>query len=921
MSRNRRTLAAVGVVLAAALAGVLPATPAAAVNANQNVIVSDDPANWTPHVLDGRVNSIVQIGNKVIAGGTFTQVQASTGGPILTRLRVFAFDAQTGAIDPNFAPAVDAVVNALAPGSDGSSVFVGGAFNNVNGASARKLVKLSIVDGQRITAFSANADAAVRDLVVSGNRLYVAGSFVQIKQVARSGVAAVDMTTGAVDNDVDVPFTVPRKGAMSVLKIDVTPDGSRLVAIGNFTMVAGQPRNQLAMLDVAARPAVLANWRTDRYVDACSSSFDTYMRDVDFSPNGAYFVVVTTGAYFANRLCDTAARWETNLTGSGLQPTWVNYTGGDTLYSVAVTGTVVYIGGHQRFQNNSFVGDRAGPGAVSREGIAALDPVNGVPFSWNPGRTRGVGAFALLATPSGLWVGSDTEQLGGEYHARIGMFPVAGGTSVPPAQPGQIPGTLYNVELDGDLMQRGYDGTTFGAASQIGGIAWSASRGAFLLSNGTLYQGWDDGRFYARSFDGATAGPAAQISLLGLEARDLDDRLRAATGMFFTNGRWYYTVAGDPRLYYRYFTAESRIIGADEFVASGSGDGLNWSGVQGMTMANDAMYYATADGRLWRIAFAAGRPVPGTAVQVGGPGIDAYNWRSRALFLAASASPDTTPPSVPGKPSGASLSSSSINVSWPASNDDRATTLTYRVYRDGGAAPVGTVTTDSTTTITFTDTGLAAGSVHTYRVDASDGLNVSALSQESDPITVNSDDTVFTDDFSTGNFSRWSAMTGMTIDAGAGGASPPSARGAVTGTIANATKGLGTDLPTVCFSMNVNLSTPDGNSVDLFRLRTAQNGPVARMYVASNRMMFVRSDVSGLQTSAVQLPTGWHGIELCGTVGTAGTWDLYLDGTQVVAGWTADTGTTPVSRVQIGDTKAKTWTANFDDVVVDSSPA
>jgi hypothetical protein len=54
------------------------------------------------------------------------------------------------------------------------------------------------------------------------------------------------------------------------------------------------------------------------------------MRDVDVSPDGSYFVVVTTGAYRAGSLCDAAARWETAVTGPSQQPTWVDDTGSDT---------------------------------------------------------------------------------------------------------------------------------------------------------------------------------------------------------------------------------------------------------------------------------------------------------------------------------------------------------------------------------------------------------------------------------------------------------------------------------------------------------------------------------------------------------------------------------------------------------------
>jgi len=155
--------------------------------------------------------------------------------------------------------------------------------------------------------------------------------------------------------------------------------------------------------------------------------FDTYLRQVKFSPDGRYFVVVSTGrASSPTKLCDSAARFE--VAGAGRHnPTWVQRTGGDSLYAVAVTGAAVYVGGHQRYLDNPYGSDAKGPGpgAVSRVGIGAVSPITGKALPWNPTRTRGVGVRALVATPNGLLVGSDTDQLGREYHGRIGMFPLS----------------------------------------------------------------------------------------------------------------------------------------------------------------------------------------------------------------------------------------------------------------------------------------------------------------------------------------------------------------------------------------------------------------------------------------------------------------------------------------------------------------
>jgi hypothetical protein len=618
-------------VSAAVLAGLM-AQPGAAVNVPQPVVVSSNPAEWTPHVLDGKVAAIVQVGNKIVAGGLFTQV-ASVDAPstAIARSNIFAFDATTGAIDPAFAPDLDGEVESLAVAPDGLHVFAGGSFTNINGVAQKSLVKLRLSDGARITAFKGKTNARVKDMAVSGGRLYIGGTFKTVNNVARSGLAAVDPVSGALSADVNLAFTGPRTGTVNVDKLDITPDGSKLIAIGNWTYVAGLQRDQVVMVDLTTVPVSVLDWSTTRYQQQCAKVFATYMRDVDVSPDGSYFVVVTTGAHKPGSLCDTAARWELGRTGPGQQPTWVDYTGGDTLYSVAITGTAVYVGGHQRWMNNSFAADKAGPGAVAREGIAALDPVNGLPLSWNPGRDRGVGAFALVSTPEGLWIGSDTDRIGRyEYHARIAFMPAEGGTAVPESRVGSLPGSLYRLGLDGAMTCRLFDGTTLGAPETVTtGVDWSTTRGAFVVS-GRLYTGNADGTLTVRDFDGTTAGPATPIPLNGLTSTQFP--ISRITGMFFSAGRLYYTLSADARLYYRWFTPESGVIGADTFVASGATDGRNWSTVNGMTMASGRLYYATTAGTLSSVDFSTGLPT-GTATVHSGPAVDGQTWQSRALFV------------------------------------------------------------------------------------------------------------------------------------------------------------------------------------------------------------------------------------------------------------------------------------------------
>jgi hypothetical protein len=279
------------------------------------------------------------------------------------------------------------------------------------------------------------------------------------------------------------------------------------------------------------------------------------------------------------------------------------------------------------------------------------------------------------------------------------------------------------------------------------------------------------------------------------------------------------------------------------------------------------------------------------------------------------ASQDTTPPTVPGKPTGQGTAPQQIDLTWPASTDT-SLPITYRVYRDGGGTPIG-----STSATSLADQGLAPGSTHTYTVDAVDAAgNESAMGPVSDPIQVAPDaGPIFSDDFSSGDFSNWTSVTRLSISSGVGSPAPPSARAQVTNQSAFAVRTLGQSYGQACYSANVNLSS--GNNVVLFTLRTATDGPLIRTYVGSGGTLVLRSDFSGSQfNSGVALGSGWHAIELCGTVGTNTSWDLYRDGIRIVNAWTTNTGPAPIGMIRIGDGAAKTFTGNFDNVRLDLVP-
>lgn len=638
-----------GFLAAAALTlgcGLLGATHLATADVPGGTVVRTTPVAGTPHVLDGRVYAVTRVGNTIILGGSFTRVRNESSTTEIVRNGLVALDANTGQVSTTFNPAPGTSVTSLLPAGDGTSVYVGGGFTSISGATRARIARIRVSDGSVVSTFNAGTiNGNVRDMALRNGRLWIAGAFTHVAGRPQPALATLDPDSGAFlpYMGLRVAGTHRGSGVTQVLKIDTTADGSRLVAVGNFDTLQGVQNHQLLMLDTSGPSAQPASFRTGFYLTPCSAAFDTYMRDVAFSDDDSFFVVSTTGAYGGSTVaCDTTARFETRTVSTDARPSWINHTGGDTTYGVEVTPAAVYVGGHQRWQNNPFAGDRAGPGAVSREGIAALDPVNGLPLTWNPGRDKGVGVFDFLFDDRGLWVASDTTRLAGQLRSRIALL-LKDGATRPAIRTPLLPNDVYtggSAAAPTGLLKRRYDGTTVGAVQDPpdGGINWSTVRGAFMV-NGSLYLGQSDGSFTRRTFTGTTFGGAQVVNTSDLIVRlaAWHDEITAMTGMFLDDNRVYFTLGGDPNLYYRYFTPESGVVGAQRYVASPGVAGLDLRQARGMFLAGSQVYVATSAGNLVRVGWErggpAGRLVPGTAATVSGPTRDGQVWGGRAMFL------------------------------------------------------------------------------------------------------------------------------------------------------------------------------------------------------------------------------------------------------------------------------------------------
>jgi hypothetical protein len=439
----------------------------------------------------GEVRTSVPDGNGgFYIGGTFTSV----GGESRARIAHILAD---GSVDPNFNPGVPGqnnAVNALALSGDGSTVYVGGGFENIGGQSRNNLAAVDAATGQ-VTNFNPaglGTDGQVFALEVSGTQVYVGGQFTNLGGQTRNGLAKVAGTTGG---DLGwIPNPTFGGGGGLILAIEVS--GNSVYAGGVFTNIGGQGRNNLASLSATSGNALpgfapnpddvvlsLALSGTTIYVggdfdniagqprstlaqlDAATGALTTFDANLVATDSVRALSVSGPDLFLGGFLTSVGGQPRTAMakvngtTGlvSSFEPNIGDFDATVSVKTLAVVGTSVYAGGDISFVNR-----------VTRHGIAALDP-DGVPTSFNPDAgLAGPNIFndvsAIAVRDNDIYLGGNFTSMGGQPRNRIAKVSTDGTLDPnfnPNATGGNIPGidtivvTSTDVYVGGDFSTIG----------------------------------------------------------------------------------------------------------------------------------------------------------------------------------------------------------------------------------------------------------------------------------------------------------------------------------------------------------------------------------------------------------------------------------------------------------------------------------
>jgi hypothetical protein len=278
----------------------------------------------------------------------------------------------------------------------------------------KNLAKVDAATGAALP-FSYHPNGRVAHMEVVQGHLLVGGYFPGFLD-SRNPVTGADDAYGTPA--ISGTYQYPGVTANPTRVYNMTPkaDGTAVLMTGVFTSVGGQHHEQVFRLNMTAGSATVSAWSPSDLYAHCATVEPFYAQDATWSPDGTSVYVATTGFKLFDQPntgprtgpCDAAIAYPAEPQTEFAGNRWINYTGCDSLFSVAADATTVFIGGHQRWISNPTTCDRLGVGGVAQPGLGELNPADGT-YQPGPSKGRGLGADDLLRTSAGLWIASDNQ--------------------------------------------------------------------------------------------------------------------------------------------------------------------------------------------------------------------------------------------------------------------------------------------------------------------------------------------------------------------------------------------------------------------------------------------------------------------------------------------------------------------------------
>ncbi len=383
-----------------------------------------DPTNDKPVE---QIRQLAECGGTMYAVGAFSQILQ--GGNTYTRANIFSFSATQPYTVTSFAPVVKGKVDSIAfePGKC-TNAYIGGQFSSVNGIRVKNIAEIDTNTGALVATFAHHASDEVETLVAIPHHILAGGFFESINgSAADPYMTSLNPKTGENDGFVHLNihghYVYPGVAGnrTKIYNQELSHSGKLDLVMGDFTSVAGQPRQQIFMLNVGGRLAKLTRWTSSEFEGHCAAIEPFYVRAAAWSPDDSTVYTADTGfeppgdtrQYERQGLCDAAAAFP--ATQEPVEHKWINYTGCDSLYATAADASTAYFGGHERWSMNHWGCNVQGSNAFPAPGLEGVSPAKGALYTVQSpdgtegyySRSRGKGADDMLLTPAGLWIASD----------------------------------------------------------------------------------------------------------------------------------------------------------------------------------------------------------------------------------------------------------------------------------------------------------------------------------------------------------------------------------------------------------------------------------------------------------------------------------------------------------------------------------